>query len=43
MAAVLLAVVAGVAEASDGHLEIVSIAYLGLKDLHIWRNDNGKP
>lgn len=26
----------------DGHLDIVSIAYFGFKDLHIWRNDNGK-
>jgi hypothetical protein len=25
----------------DGDLDIVSIAYFGFKDLHIWRNDNG--
>jgi len=23
-------------------LDIVSIAYFGFKDLHVWRNDNGK-
>lgn len=26
----------------DGDLDIVSIAYFGFKDLHIWRNDNGR-
>ena len=26
----------------DGHLDLVSIAYFGFKDLHLWRNDNGK-
>ncbi len=25
----------------DGDLDIVSIAYFGFQDLHIWRNDNG--
>ena len=25
----------------DGDLDLVSIAYFGFKDLHIWRNDNG--
>lgn len=25
----------------DGHFDIVSIAYFGYKDLHVWRNDNG--
>ena len=25
----------------DGDLGIVSIAYFGFKDLHVWRNDNG--
>ena len=23
----------------DGHFDLVSIAYFGFKDLHIWRND----
>jgi FG-GAP-like repeat len=26
----------------DGDLDIVSIAYFGFKDLHVWRNDNGR-
>ncbi|MCI0491874.1 MAG: VCBS repeat-containing protein [Planctomycetes bacterium] len=26
----------------DGDLDLVSIAYFGFKDLHVWRNDNGK-
>jgi hypothetical protein len=26
----------------DGHLDLISIGYFGFKDLHIWRNDNGK-
>jgi hypothetical protein len=26
----------------DGRLDIVSIAYFDYKDLHVWRNDNGK-
>jgi hypothetical protein len=26
----------------DGDLDIVSIAYFGFKDLHLWRNDNGR-
>jgi hypothetical protein len=25
----------------DGDLDLVSIAYFGFKDLHVWRNDNG--
>lgn len=25
----------------DGDLDVVSIAYFGFKDLHVWRNDNG--
>jgi hypothetical protein len=27
----------------DGDLDIVSIAYFGFQDLHVWRNDNGPP
>jgi hypothetical protein len=26
----------------DGDLDLVSIAYFGFKDLHVWRNDNGR-
>ncbi|MPY86483.1 MAG: hypothetical protein GEU99_01005 [Luteitalea sp.] len=26
----------------DGDLDILSIAYFGFKDLHVWRNDNGR-
>ncbi len=26
----------------DGDLDLVSIAYFGFKDLHLWRNDNGR-
>jgi hypothetical protein len=26
----------------DGDLDLVSLAYFGFKDLHVWRNDNGK-
>lgn len=26
----------------DGDFDLVSIAYFGFKDLHIWRNDNGR-
>ncbi|MDO8544731.1 MAG: VCBS repeat-containing protein [Opitutaceae bacterium] len=26
----------------DGDLDLVSIAYFGFKELHVWRNDNGR-
>jgi len=26
----------------DGDLDLVSIAYFGFKDLHVWRNDNSR-